>query len=486
MHDNNLIKLLKTFSQNEFREFYLLVNSPFFNREKVLMKFSEILKKHYPGFVSANLDKKKIFIKLFSGKKYNDALMRNTVSDMLKLAEEYLKITHLRKDPFYEQYMLLKELTNRKQQKLYKMNFKKAENILKSTGIVDELYYQNNFLLEDEHRRNVVVNSSRILFKDDNMDRQAFTHNLQFLVTNVKLYAILLNQSKFTYDHRFDFTLFELIRKYIEENFHLYKNIPYVNIFYNCVMLFKTDEKKYFDELKLLLKKYYLKLSIIDRKNMFIALTNYSNNQIKAGRFEFLSELFDINLEMLKTKAYFEGNDFMAHYIYQAIALNAVSFGKVKWAENFVNKYRKLVHSDFRESTYNFCKSVICIEEEKYDEALVYLSKVKLHDVRFKMLINTSLLKIYFCKNESESFFSLVDSFRHFLKRNKDLRNDDRIINNNFVLYLSKIYKLKMHPAKNEITEFQVIKDDLDKNNEVAQKKWLCEKLNNLINELKD
>ena len=62
MHDNNLIKLLKTFSQNEFREFYLLVNSPFFNREKVLMKFSEILKKHYPGFVSANLDKKKIFI----------------------------------------------------------------------------------------------------------------------------------------------------------------------------------------------------------------------------------------------------------------------------------------------------------------------------------------------------------------------------------------------------------------------------------------
>ena len=102
------------------------------------------------------------------------------------------------------------------------------------------------------------------------------------------------------------------------------------------------------------------------------------------------------------------------------------------------------------------------------------------------MLINTSLLKIYFCKNESESFFSLVDSFRHFLKRNKDLRNDDRIINNNFVLYLSKIYKLKMHPAKNEITEFQVIKDDLDKNNEVAQKKWLCAKLDNLINELKD
>jgi len=485
MHDNNLIKLLKTFSPDEFRGFYLLVNSPFFNREKVLTKFSEILKKHYPDFKSVNLEKKKIYAKLFPGKTFNDALMRNTLSDMLKLTEEFLKISHIRKDPFYEQYMLLKELTNRKQQKLFKMNFKKAEKILKITGIVDELYYQNNFLLEDEHRRNVVVNSSRILYKDDNMDRQAFTHNLQFLVANLKLYAILLNQSKFTYDHKFDFTLFELIRKYIEENFHLYKNIPYVNIFYNCVMLFKTAEKKYFDELKLLLKKYYFKLSLTDRKNMFIALTNYSGTQIKSGRFEFLSELFDINLEMLRTKAYFEGNDFMAHYIYHAIALNAISFGKIRWAENFISKYKKQVHSDFRESSYNYCKSVICIEEAKFDEALEYLSKVEMHDVRFKMLINTSLLKIYFCKNESESFFSLVDSFRHFLKRNKDLRNDDRIINNNFVLYLSKLYKLKMHISKNEITEYKVLKDDLNKNNEVAQKKWLYNKLDELINNLK-
>lgn len=481
MQESILIKLLRSFSPDEFKDFFLLVNSPFFNREKVLKRFSEILKKYYPGFKEINSEKRKIYAKLFPGKKYNDALLRNTVSDMVKLAEEYLKIIHMRKDPFYEQYLLLKELTNRKQQKLYKMNFKKAEKILRSTGITDELYYRNSFLLEDEHRRNIVVNSSRILFKDDNMDKQAFTHNLEFIVANIKLYAILLNQSKFTYDHKFDLTLFELIRKYIEENLNLYDKIPYIVIFYNCVMLFKTGEKKFFDEMKLLVKKHYLKLSLTDRKNMYIALSNHCNSEIRSGNFEFLGELFDLNLEMLKNKAYLEGNDFMAHYIYISIAMNALNSGKIHWAEKFVNRYKKMVHSDFRESSYNYCKSVICIETGKFDDALEYLSKVETLDIRFKLYINNSLLKIYFSKNEADAFFSLVDSFRHFLKRNKELRNDDRIYNNNFILFLSKLFKLKSDPVKIEISEIQVLKDTLDKTNDITNKKWLFDRLEEVL-----
>lgn len=483
MHDNNLIKLLKTFTPDEFREFYNLVNSSFFTREKALKKFSEILKKHYPEFKDQNLEKKKIFLKLFPSKQYNDALFRNTVSDMLKLAEEFLKITHIRKDPFYEQYILMKELTNRKQQKLFKMNFKKALKILKSTGIVDEIYYQNYFLLEDEHRRNVVVNSSRILFKDDNMDRQAHNHNLHFLVENLKLYAILLNQSKYTYDHKFDFSLYELIRKYIEDNLQLYEKVPYLNVFYNCVMIFKTDEKKYFDKLKLLVKKHYLKLSLTDRKNMFIVLTNYCNTMIKAGREEFYSELFDINLEMLRTKAYLEGNDFMAHYIYNSIAVNALENNKPEWAVRFVNNYKNMLHSDFRESSYNYCMSRISIVKGRFDEALEFLSKVEPLDIIFKLYINATLLIIYYSKNESESFHSLIDSFRHFLKRNKDLRNADRVSYNYFISFMRKLYALQSNPGKKDLSEFQILKVEIEKNNETVYKNWLLKKLIEILND---
>ncbi|MEO8446889.1 MAG: hypothetical protein ABI528_05305, partial [bacterium] len=237
MHDSNLINLLSTFSKEEMKRFGLFVNSPFYNREKILIKFVSVLIKNHPEFGVEEMQKKKIYASILPGKAYNDALMRNTVSDMLKLAEEFLKVIRVNKDAFYSSYNLMKELTDRKQKTLFSMNFRKAKAVLESSGVLDEIYYQNSFLLEDEKRRNVVVNSSRILYKDDNLQQQADSIHLHHLVENIKLYAIMLNQKKFTYDHNFDFTLLEILRTYIEENFHLYRNVPYIAIFYNCVML---------------------------------------------------------------------------------------------------------------------------------------------------------------------------------------------------------------------------------------------------------
>lgn len=473
MHNNNLLKLLKTFQKEEFRDFCMFVNSQYFNRENVLIILTGILKKHYPSFTGNDLMKEKVYSKLFPGKKYNDAVLRNAVSDLLKLAEEFLKTVQLKKDPFYGQYLLLKELTNRKQQKLFKMNYKKAEHILKETGIVDEIYYQNVFLLSDELRRNVVVNSSRILFKDDNLNEQAYNLHLHYLIENIKLYAIMLNQRKFTYDHVFDFSLFEILLKYIEDNFDLYKKIPYINIFYNCVMLFKTEEKKYFNELKYLTKTHFKKLTLTDRKNMYMVLSNHSTSQIKSGKFEFYEEMFDIYLEMLRSKAYLEGNNFMAHYIYNAIAMNAIALGKTEWAEKFLNKYKSHIHEDFRDSIYNCCMSNYHIEKKEFDQALDKLSRVKTIDINFKLNINTTLLKIYFRKNESESFLSLVDSFRHFIKRNKEMRLSDRTSYNNFLLYLKKLFILKTGDQKYNYSDIMILKSSLEKNSETSYKKWL-------------
>lgn len=476
MNNNNLIKLLKTFSKEEFKELGLLIDSPFFNRQKVLKKFYSVLKKYYPDFNETDLEKKKIFTELFGGKSYNYALLRNTISDFIKLTEEYLKIIQIRKDGFNNNYFLLKELTNRRQQKLFKMNFKKTSEILKNSGIRDEIYFQNNFLLEDEKRRNVVVNSSRVLYADDNLNQQYEHLKVQHMVEIIKLYALMLNQIKFTFDYNYDFSLFETLRKYLEENFHQYRKIPYIVIFYNCVMLYKTEDKKYFDQLKIELKRHYRKLTLTDRKNMFMVLSNHCKNQIRNGKLEFQFELFEVNKEFVSTKAYLEGNDFMAHYIYQSIAMNAIAIDKLDWAEKFIYKYRKEISSEYRESSYHICLANLYLEKTNYNLALEVLSKVEFLDISFKLTVNMTLLKIYFCKNETESFLSLVDSFRHFLKRSKEIKNDDREFNNNFITFLKKIYLLKINNHK-KFSEITFLKNELQKKSKVNHKKWLMDSI---------
>lgn len=481
MRSSKLVKLLNTFNKDEFREFGYFVESPFYNREKILIKFYSLLKKHYPEFQESDLKKTSIFLKLYPGKKYNDALLRNAISDLLKLAEEYLKCVHFKKEKFYNKYLLLKELTNRKQSILFRTNLAKAKSEIKTSGIKDEIYYQNVFLLEDEIRRNVVVNSSRILFKDDNLNEQAKNLLIQQLTENIKLYAIMLNQTKFIYDHKFDFSFLELVREYIQNNYRLFQNIPYIKIFYNCVMLFKTGEKKYFDELKIEIKKNYKLLSVTDRKNMFMVLTNHCNSEVKKGKYEFYRENFNIYKELLKTKAYLEGNDFMAHYIYQAITHNALSTGEYEWAEKFIHRYKKILHPDFQETSYHFCLTQLYIKLKDYDSALTSLSKVLPSDINYKLNINIYLLMIYYYRNDNESFYSLIDSFRHFLKRNKNIRKADHLSNNNFTIHIKRLFGLKNRKNLKDKSGLALFKKEIENSSDLNSQRWFLEEINLLM-----
>lgn len=473
MKNSKLIKLIETFTKTEFREFGMFVNSPYHNREKVIINFYNYLDKTYPDFSEKKIERRKVFAKLFTGKKFNDGLFRNTVSDFLKLTEDFLKLNHFENEKFYGQYLLLKELTNRKQSSLFKSNFKKADKILNADNARDEIYFQNKFLLEDEWRRNHVVNSSRMLFEEDNLKQQSDSLHVYFLTEFTKLYAILLNQSKYTYDYKFNFELFEAVTEYIRNNFVLYKDIPYINIFYNCVMLYKTEEENYFVELKKLLLKHYKLLTLTDRKNIFVVLINYSSDQISKGKYTYMEETFLINEHLLKSGAYFEGNDFMPHYFYEAIALNAAELSKYEWAEKFLLKYKKIVHSDFKESSFNFIMAEISYRKGDTDSSLIYLSKVLPENVKDRIKINVLLLKNYFsCKNLVQ-FNSLVESSKKYILRNKTVQEKNKRRFANFLFFLGKLYKIKTD--KNYFHELISIKKEIYACTELIEKKWLEE-----------
>lgn len=478
MLNSKLLKLLMTFSKAEAREFGLFLRSPVYNGEKVLVNFYTYLKRHYPEFKSVHLSKEKIYLKLFPGKRYNDPLMRNTISDMLKLAERFLKIYHFENDKFYSQYLLLKELTDRKQYPLFKVNFKKADSILHSESARDEIYYQNRFLLEDEWRRNHVVNSSRMLFETDNLRKQSESLHIYYITEFIKLYAIMLNQSRSTYDYNFDFTLFETLTKYLENNFSLYRDVPYINIFYNCVKLYKTGELKYFEELKLLQKKHHGILTFTDRKNIFIVLLSYCEEQIKKGNYVFADEKFRINEYLLKTKDYLEGNNFMPHYLYESISNNAVDCREFTWAENFINKYRKILHPEFKDNSYNICISELFFNLGLYNKSLESLSLVIPADIKHRIKINVLLLKIFYCTNVTDSFYSLIESSRKYILRNKKVQETSRMMYSNFLNFINKLYKIKNDDKL--IPELKTLRNNILCCNDLFSKKWILDSVDKL------
>jgi hypothetical protein len=246
-------------------------------------------------------------------------------------------------------------------------------------------------------------------------------------------------------------------------------------------MLYKTEKKKYFDVLKQEMKKHYNKLSVTDRKNMFIVLTSHCKAMVLKGDQKFYREHFEINKDFIKTKACYEGNNFIAHYIYTSIALNALEIKEYDWAVKFINGYKPEVHIDFRESVYNYCYSYYYIYKGDYEKALEALSKVQTFDIQYKLYVNMTLLIIYYCKNETESFFSLVDSFRHFLKRNKVLKKADFVLFGNFIKYVNKIYHIKLKNPETSGPELYNLKKEIEANHKIIRTKWLLDEVDELI-----
>ena len=478
MTDTKVIKLLRTFTKPEFRDFGVFVHSAYFNREKVLMNFYNLLKKYHPGFISINLSKENMYAKLFPGKKYKDALMRNTISDLLKLAERFLKNRHFEEQKFYGQYLLLKELTNRKQNSLFKINFKLADKFLDSEEARDEIYYQNKFLLEDEWRRNHVVNSSKMLFETDNLDKQSQSLHVYYITEFIKLYAILLNQSKYTFDYKFDFDLFEAVREYLEKNFSGYSSIPYIIVFLNCVKLYLTGEEKYFNELKVLIKKHFKVLTLTDRKNIFIVLAKHCDEQIMKGDEKFLEEKFRIFQDFISTGAYLEGNDFMAHYIYETVAQNAIDCRKFEWAERFLNKYKEEVHEEFRENSYNICMAELLFSKREFAGSLEILSLYLPANVKDRIRLNILLLKIYYKTGNEISFNSLIESSKKYILRNKTVQEASKIQFANFLKIINKIFKIRIDEKLSH--ELKPLSENINNCNELISKKWLTEEINNL------
>src|SRR5437016_321318 len=107
MEKSKLTEVFKTFSKDEIKSFNDFVKSPFFNKEKVLIKLAGYLQRLHPAYNFPGIEKERVFTFLYPGKKFNDGLMRNITSDLLALAEKFLAVKRLDKNILMENNLLL-------------------------------------------------------------------------------------------------------------------------------------------------------------------------------------------------------------------------------------------------------------------------------------------------------------------------------------------------------------------------------------------
>ena len=475
MIESKSIGLLRTFSEKEFKEFGLFLNSPFHNKDKVLLSLYRAIKKFYPRFESSWVTKEKIFAKIYPGKKFNDARMRNLLSNLLKRAEEFLVICKVKGDRFKVNSLLAEEFVRRDQRKLFEKKYDKLLLSMEGEIIHDRSYYERKNLLgliELDHKNRYEKSDVKI----DELKLEIYDSlRIYFLISAMYLETEISNSylDRFSYGRNPEER--KELERYLDVEAEQHNDIIYVKYYYNMYKLGRTQERKHYRELRDIIRGHYSKLNEIDKRNIFTALTNYCYYAANKGETDLQRDHFELYRENVD-RGYYRMGKYMTHITYFNTVITGLEVKEFKWVDEFIENYISELEEQRRDNAYSFCRALYFYHINNFDGALEMASKVVSDEMTYKHQLKSLYLKIYYDMNEIEPFYSNIDGYKHFINSERYVTAPTKPVFLNYINFAKKLFDIKNRIDEREY-DFVKLKEEVINEKAMINKPWLLQKI---------
>lgn len=478
MYQSKLIEMMRTFSRDELKSFEDFVSSPYYNKKSSLSLLLKNISKFKPEYTGKNLDRKKIYGKLFPGRAYNDKIMRNMMSELLKLGETFLELSYYKKQISDKYKFLLNELLQRNLYKSFEKNLNIAKEIFQKSYINEDNYFdilninslQHSYNIRKEHKLEKSPDSSLYL------DPLFAFFSMYFFKANYNIASKNVDYN-FFYDFTVEMKFIDSLIEYIKKK--SLKSEPIILIYYNMLMLYlKPDDERFFYDSRNLIKQYKDSFSQIERRNFHYALTGYCNRKTASGDRTYIYKGFEIYKEMVHEKTYAYGsNDVMQPVIFKNIVKQGVMVKEFDWTINFVETFKEKLTIGFDQNLYHFSLALIHFKKREFDRSFEFLSKVNYENVKDKVDVKCLLIQLYYELNSYENMLSQIDAFKHFLHNDKLLSRKIKDVHLNFARFVLKLINIKFKTS--EEYDIGAFKNELNKTISY-EKGWLTEKIEEL------
>lgn len=480
MKKSKLIQILKTFSPEEMKEFEKFISSPFFGCKNFVVNFFKELKKHYPEFKDENIQKEKIYSKLYKGKEYNDGLMRRMISDLITMTEEYFMYKRFKNTPSYIDQCLIYELRMRKLNNIFETKSNKISNELSNQKFIDNSLLLNIYLIENEIFNYRVINRNKEFA--DNLE-SAVNALLIFFIDVLYSYINHINYFNFEYEIKseliksflanFNYSEFIKSIEHIENKYTYYVKLVYYTF---SIINNMNDESSYWKLRKLLnYNKEYISANV--RLGCFVVLSAFCINQNMKNDSKYVTESFEINDIILKEKLFLIDSKYLQLSFCRSLIIICKRLNRYEYISDFIKLYSRYIHPESRDSFINYCNALIMFSNKNYGKTLEYSAIIDLDWPAFKKDIKILKTMSYYELGYLDSVYSEIDSFKHFLSYTDTLQEGSIVNGKNFIGFVMKLLKLK---ERNDINELGFFKKQVEEENNINEKTWLLEKIKEL------
>ncbi len=481
MNNSKLIKLLASLSASETKRFVEFVRSPYFNKHENVVRLCEFICKYVNDYENPNLNKEKAAKAVFKNKPYRPQQLSDVMSYLSKLLEDFISCSRFMNHTLLRKQFLLEELKERNNNSVFQMVSKEFTHQLDNSKLRDHNFHYLTYLFESESDAFFIRNENRKFH--ESIQRKADNLDLFYLSAKLKTCCEMMNRKNIVAAD-YNLRMLDDVLHYLNSNLDQFKQVPAITIYYRILMtLTESEQEEHYKKLIKLLDKNHGYFSPEEARQMYDFAQNYCIKKINSGNVGYGKEILKLYKKLLESKIIFEGN-YLSQWDYKNIVTIALREEEFDWTKNFIQQYKESIAPEFRENAYAYNMSTYYYAVEKYKEALKLLQTVEFTDVFYHLGSKSLLLKAYYEMDAAESFYSLISTFRVYLRRNKKISQSQFTNHLNLINLAKKCFDLKYNDYSKFIfnRKLATIKNKVNNNKNIANIVWLNEKIGEFEN----
>ena len=465
MQKSTLLKTFNTLTKKNIRELRKFVRSPFFNQRAdviALFDYLAIAKKD----PSQNLQKEFVFSKILPGQPYDDHRMRLAMYFLLKQINHYLSYTEFFADEVSEKVHLCRAFRQRGLEKQFEKTLSAAQKQHRQSPLRNIQHHYQNYQLHLER------------YAFDHQQRRSGQMNLQELSDELTTFyladilrhscTILTHQRMSGQDYHQPFL--EKVLEEVERG--AYEDIPAVAVYYHAYRALREKSgEAHFQSLRQLITTHWQAFPPSEIRDIYLLAINYCIRQLNRGEKQFIREAFELYRPGLAQGILLE-EGILSKFTYNNVMMLGLALEGWEWVAHFLEEYKSLLPRKERENIYRYNQAIYHFRKPDYGKAMQLLQRVEFRDVQYNLNARRMLLRMYYELGEYEALESLLDSFRTFIHRRKDLGyHRDHYLN--LIRFVRKI--LRHHP--NDPDFMGKVRSEVEEAEALAEKAWLLEQL---------
>lgn len=474
MREGKLYQAIVQLNGHELNRLHRFVDSPFFNRNEPTKKLFEWIKNDLKNAVEDPIDVNHLWDMCFgSDLPFNAARFRKLQSDLLKTVEDYYAQEAFEANPIHKAKYLLETIYDRSLEKLQTSALKSAQRLVEEQDLKPASFYYYQYELEQS-----IYDLSRVQLErsaKSNIESIALNLDRFYLAEKLRYYCTVLNHQHVA-ALEYNMLFIDEIINHVES--HNYSDVPPIVMYYQILLTYKEpDNKAHYEHLRNLIDQHIHLFPETEAKEILDAALNYSTKKINAGQMEYMREMFELYIKSLENGVLLvRGN--ISPWSFKNIVTAGLRLNEFDWIENFIQEYSIHLDVRYRKNAITFNLAQLYFYKKEYEKVISQLSQVEYDDMTYNLNSKTLLMASYYELDEIEALLSLLDTFRVYLNRNKELPATRRKHYLNTISIVRKLSRISGGDTK----QIDKLTKELETTKGVVSKNWIFEKLAALKN----